>query len=115
MAALKRAAFSLRDAERKAALYESSLIPKAEQSLRVMQQAFANGKTGFLDLIDAERTLLSFRLELERVVAERPRRLAEVEMLVGEDLPPDSSDLETQPARKTQPAQRTQPAPETPS
>jgi outer membrane protein TolC len=37
-----------------------SLIPKAEQSLNVMQQAFAAKRIDFLDVIDAERTLLEF-------------------------------------------------------
>jgi outer membrane protein TolC len=86
LAALNEVLFAFRDAERKIGLYEDTLIPKATQSLKVTQQAFVNAKIGFLDLIEAERTLLAFRLEFERALADRPRRLAEIEMLVGEDL-----------------------------
>ena len=85
---LKMAAFGLRDAERKIDLYRDTLLPKVKQSLHVMQQAFTTGKASFLDLIDAERTLLEFDLSYERAVADRAKRLAEIEMLVGRDVRP---------------------------
>ncbi|MBN2489852.1 MAG: TolC family protein [Planctomycetes bacterium] len=87
VAELKHALFAYRDAARRIELYENSLIPKATESLHVTQQAFAAGTSAFLDLIEAERTRLGFELERERALAEQPRRLAEIEMLVGEDLP----------------------------
>jgi outer membrane protein TolC len=44
-----------------------SLIPKAKQSLNVIQQAFAAKRIDFLDVIYAERTLLEFQLSSEIV------------------------------------------------
>jgi cobalt-zinc-cadmium efflux system outer membrane protein len=87
VADLEQAVFAYRDAERKIRLYEDSLIPKATESLNVTQKAFAAGTSAFFDLIEAERTLLAFQLEHERALADRPRTLAKIEMLVGEDLP----------------------------
>ena len=38
-------------------------------------------------LIDAERVLLEFQLSYERALANRTQRLAELEMLVGREVP----------------------------
>lgn len=86
VADLQMSLFKFRDAERKIDLYRDTLIPKAEQSLNVTQQAFEAVKADFLDLIDAQRTLLQFRLSYERALANRAQRLAEIEMLVGKEV-----------------------------
>ena len=85
--ALQKAQYQYRNAGRKIDLFRNTLIPKATESHRVTRQAFIAGKAGFLDLIDTERTLLAFKLALERALADRPQRLAEIEMLVGRELP----------------------------
>jgi len=76
-----------RDAERKIDLYGELLIPKAELHFEVTQQAFITGKANFLDLIDAQRTLLEFELAYERARADHQQKLAELEMLVGREFP----------------------------
>ena len=81
------ALYHFRDAGRKIDLYRDTLIPKAEQSLNVTQQAFSAGQADFLDLIDTQRVLLEFKLSYERALAHRAQRLAEIEKLVGEDVP----------------------------
>ena len=86
VAQLEMALFGLRDGDRKIALYRDSLIPKAEQALSVIQQAFAAGESGFLELIDAQRVLLEFQLSFERARTDRARRRAEIEMLIGSDI-----------------------------
>ena len=86
-AELKLALFKQRDAERKIGLYRDALVPKAEQSLKAIETAYAAGKMDFLSLIDAEQVLLAFRLAHERALADRAQRLAEIEMLVGRELP----------------------------
>ncbi|MCD6288153.1 MAG: TolC family protein [Candidatus Hydrogenedentes bacterium] len=83
--------YRFRDAERKINLYHDTLIPKANQSLNVAQQTFAAGKLSFLDVLDAERTLLEFKLAYERAFADRAQRLAELEMIVGRELPGKSA------------------------
>ena len=86
LADLKMATYHFRDAERKINLFKDTLIPKAQQSLNVIQRSYESGSTEFLSLIDAERLLLEFELSYERAVADRMQRLAELDMLVGAPL-----------------------------
>ena len=83
IARLEMALYGFRDAERRTALYRDDLLPRAEQSLSVTQQAFAAGETSYLDLIDAQRARLDFQLAYERARTDTAQRLAEIEMLVG--------------------------------
>ncbi len=83
VADVEMALYKFRDAERKIALYRDSLIPKAERSLGATRQAFMAGKSGFFDVIEAEQTLLEFKLTFERAVADRAQRLAELDMFVA--------------------------------
>lgn len=85
-AALARALYAYRDAERKLRLYRGSLIPKAEESLQATTTAYEAAAGDFLDVLDAERVLLEFQLQLERALGERTRALAELEMLTGTEL-----------------------------
>ena len=84
---LKVALYYMRDAERKMDLYRDFLIPLAEESLKATEAAYTAGGADFLNLLDAQRMLLEFQLLLERALADHVRRLAEAEMLVGENLP----------------------------
>ncbi|OGL44033.1 MAG: hypothetical protein A2161_16010 [Candidatus Schekmanbacteria bacterium RBG_13_48_7] len=83
----KMALYNFHDAERKIDLYQNTLIPKAKQSLSVVQQGFIADKVDFLDLIDAQRTLLEFRLSFERAFTDRGQYLAQLEMLTGKEIP----------------------------
>lgn len=78
------------DAGRKLKLYRDTLIPKAKQSLRVAQQAFQAGNAEFLNLIDAQRLLLDFQLEVAKARAEQHTRFAELQMLRGTGVKADS-------------------------
>lgn len=97
-ARLEMALFQYRDAGRKIDLYKNTLVPKAEQSLKVARQAFEVGEAEFLALIDAERMLLEFELQHERARTERARQLALIEKLIG--VPVESI---SRPATKPQP------------
>lgn len=83
---VQRKLFEHRDAGRKITLYRDVLIPKAKESIRSTETAFRAGSASFLDLVDAERSLLEFELSFERALANRAQRLAELEMLVGRTL-----------------------------
>ncbi len=83
---VQRTLFEHRDAQRKIALYRDVLIPKARESIGSTETAFRAGLASFLDLVDAERSLLQFELSFERGLANRAQRLAELEMLVGHTL-----------------------------
>ena len=56
------------------------------QSLQVTQQGFESGQAGFIALIDAQRLLLEFQLAHQQALADRGKRLAEVETFVNRDL-----------------------------
>jgi len=79
--------YRFRDAERKLSLFRDTLVPKARQAVATSESAFRAGKATFTDLIDAQRVLLEFELAGQRALADRAQRLAELEMLVGRDLP----------------------------
>lgn len=83
---LKMALFHFHSAERKIDLYGDSLVPKAEQSVAASQRAFSAGQADFFDLIEAQRTLLEFQLSYERALADRAQKLAEIEMLIGQEV-----------------------------
>ncbi len=85
--AVQRALFEHRDARRKITLYRDVLVPKAKESISSTETAFRAGSASFLDLVDAERSLLEFELSFERALANRAQRLAELEMLVGRVIP----------------------------
>lgn len=87
---VEAALYPLRDAERRSELYQDTLLPRARQSFEAQEAAFRAGAAPFLDLIDAERTLLEFELALERARTDRALALARLERLAGRPL----SDLE---------------------
>jgi len=85
---LKTALYRFRDGERKIDLYRDTLLPKAEESLKVTESGFRAAKGTFTDLVDAQRILLEFGLSLERAFADRSQALAKLEMLVGSRIKP---------------------------
>lgn len=84
-AQLQMALFKIRDAERKLDLYGQGLIPKAQQSLKVTEQSYRTAQGSFLDLIDAQRTLLEFQLSYQRALVDHEQELARIELLVSGD------------------------------
>ena len=71
------------DALRKLRLYRDGLIPKAKQSLNTSFTAYQAGEVDFLNVLDAQRQLLDFQLQLERARAELGIHSAEIEVLTG--------------------------------
>lgn len=84
---MELALYKYRDAQRKIDLYRNTLIPKAEEALGVTMEAFQAGTRSSLDLIDAEKTLLEFELSYIRALADQAQRLAELEWLLGKEIP----------------------------
>jgi len=102
LAELQMALYDFRDGERRIDLYRNSLLPKAEQSLQATQRAFEADRADFLDLIEAQRTLLEFKLSCERALADRAQRLAELEMLAGREIPrSDEAGAQSAPKNET--------------
>jgi outer membrane protein TolC len=84
--------YSYREITRNLALLQTQLIPKARQSLGIARAGYLSGRIDFFNLVDTERTLLSFQLaEIE----ERTRRevvLAEISLLI-QGVPPAGAPL----------------------
>jgi outer membrane protein TolC len=71
---LAEKSYMLRDSVRNLALAQDALLPKAQLALEIAQASYLTGKSDFLDLIDAWRTVLG--LELTVVEARTQRELA---------------------------------------
>ena len=84
---MELALYKYRDAQRKLELYRNTLIPKARETLEVMLEAFQAGTRTSLDLIDAEQTLLEFELTYLRALADQAQRVAELEWIIGGEIP----------------------------
>jgi len=80
---LQMAIYQLQDAQRKISLYGDTLLPKANESLKVTESAFRGGSGSFTDLIETQRVLLEFALAKERALAHYAQSQAKIEVLVG--------------------------------
>lgn len=76
----------LKTAERLIELYRTSVLPPAEQSLKVTESAYRADKEDFLDLLDSVRTLLDFQLEYYKYIAQYHQNLAMLEKITGVEL-----------------------------
>src|SRR5438093_6554629 len=74
--------FLFREASRTLELLTERLLPKARQSLDVARAAYLSGRLDFLNLIDAERTLLGFQLTEVEARTQRELALAELSLLI---------------------------------
>lgn len=83
---LKKVIYDFRDAERKMDLYKNALLPKATESLKVTESGFRAGKSTFTDLVDVQRIYLEFALAHQRALTDRQQSLANLEMLVGQEI-----------------------------
>ncbi len=82
--------FLYREASRNETLLSDALLPKARQSLDAARAGYVTGRAGFLDVIDAQRSLLEFALA--RVEARLQRELALTSLsLVIAGVPPDGT------------------------
>ncbi|MBP7049497.1 MAG: TolC family protein [Phycisphaerae bacterium] len=87
VARAERALYEFDDSGRRLRLYETVLVPKAQELVGASEAAYTAGTVDFLSLIDAQQTLLQYQLQRERVRADRQQRLAELEVLAGTELP----------------------------
>ena len=85
-AQLVAALYVLRNSERQAALFAGQVLPASERVLADVRRAYTAGTADYLQLIDAQRTLLDVRLMLAEFRTARERSLADVEALAGIDV-----------------------------
>ena len=86
--------FQYRESTRLLALLQNSLLPKAQQSLELARSGYATGTTDFIDLIDAQRTLLEFRLAEVEARIKREMALADLSLQVM-GVPPSGAPFTT--------------------
>jgi outer membrane protein TolC len=65
------------------ALLRETLIPQAEATLEATLSAYTTGRTGFIDLLDAERTLFTLRMETTDTFARLLKTSAALERTLG--------------------------------
>ncbi|MCP3979162.1 MAG: TolC family protein [bacterium] len=68
-------------------LYRDVIVPQAEGSLASAEAAYSTNRLGFLDLVDAERTLFEARLTYHRLVSDAWIALADLELALGRAYP----------------------------
>jgi outer membrane protein TolC len=64
----------------------TSVLPQTDEALKVAESGYQADRAGFLDLLDAQRTLLGVRLDYYRDLAEYEQRLADLARIVGREL-----------------------------
>ena len=67
-------------------LYRTTILPQAEQHFEAARAAYRTGRTGFLDVLEAERAVLEFRLAYYRALVDREVQAATLEQVVGSAL-----------------------------
>ena len=66
--------------------YRERILPKANEALRLVQTGFEQGKFGFIDLLDTQRTTAEARLAYQQKLLELNVAQAELEALLARDL-----------------------------
>lgn len=72
----------IRDAERRIALHELELLPRARQERAVAEAAYGGGGS-ITELVDAEEHMLTYELGLAQAQRDLATRIAEADMLTG--------------------------------
>ena len=73
----------LRTAAEQVANYRERILPKANEALRLVQTGFEQGKFGFIDLLDIQRTTAEVRLTYQQKLLELNIAQAELEALLA--------------------------------
>ena len=81
----------LHDAQRQAALYEQIIIPRAETIVSAMQRTYTTGQTSMLDLVDAQRSLITLRRMLADLKMTREKQIADLEAAAALGLTSDAA------------------------
>jgi outer membrane protein TolC len=71
---------------RKIEVFESKVLPAAQDNLRAAQSGYEAGTVDFLRLIEAQRQLIDLREKYQMAVADFHRRAAELSRAVGQDV-----------------------------
>ncbi|MCU0770734.1 MAG: TolC family protein [Verrucomicrobia bacterium] len=93
--------FQYREATRNLTVLGETLLPKAQQSLELSRVSYSSGATDFINVLEAERSLLEFQLAEVDARTQHELVLAEISLLIA-GLPPRSAPvLESSPDQTT--------------
>lgn len=67
-------------------LYNTGILPQAEQSLKVSEAMYQSGRGEFLELLDSVRTLLEFKLEYYKYISDYYSNLTNLEKVAGVEM-----------------------------
>jgi cobalt-zinc-cadmium efflux system outer membrane protein len=92
----------LRTSADQVANYRERILPKANEALRLVRTGFEQGKFGFIDLLDTQRTTAEVRLTYQQKLLELNVAQAELESLLSR--PPGAArSTESNPLKPTEP------------
>lgn len=101
LSALRRTYASVLIRKREVEMLSTTGLPAAEQALTVARAAFREGKSGYLDVLEAQHAYIELRVEQVEALAGFHAGLAEVERLSGFSLRPGTArDFKEQQERK---------------
>jgi cobalt-zinc-cadmium efflux system outer membrane protein len=83
VAALSAAYEALATAEAESRALEASILPGARETFETLRAGYREGRFGYLDVLDAQRTLAAARARRVSALADYHRALATVERLTG--------------------------------
>jgi cobalt-zinc-cadmium efflux system outer membrane protein len=66
--------------------YDTDVLPRAEEAMRLARLGYEEGKFGYLDLMDAQRALALSRAERAQALISLDRALTDLEVLLGRTL-----------------------------
>ena len=84
---VKKHHFGMETANRSIRLYRQTLLPQAQQALDAANTAYQAAQIDFVSFLDAQRTLLSLRIEEQRALRDYRQHLAQLEQAIGMILP----------------------------
>jgi cobalt-zinc-cadmium efflux system outer membrane protein len=71
---------------------QQDVLPAARAALQAAQESYRHGKAGYLDVLDAQRTLFETELQLIESLRAYHHSVADVERLIGRSLGDVTSD-----------------------
>jgi cobalt-zinc-cadmium efflux system outer membrane protein len=83
---LEEALAELRKGQKLLDLYESGIIPQAEESMESSLAGYQNDQVDFLSLLDSELTLFNFQLDYHRYLADYHQAMAKLTALTGSEI-----------------------------
>ena len=93
---------TLKDANRRLELYGEELLGLAEQAVENSRSSYENGRTGILEVIDSERSLLDLQLLYWRAAADAWQQRVTIQTLANRPIHGSFSATQSNDSKKTQ-------------